>query len=78
LSRNHLKRPSYYAGDHRAPPGAGCALEDAIAEVKKNTRRLAKGQRTWFKTFKGVRWIDVGPEETAESVIERAKRELDR
>ncbi|NLH40809.1 MAG: tRNA (adenosine(37)-N6)-dimethylallyltransferase MiaA [Planctomycetes bacterium] len=53
-------------------------LEDAIEEVKKNTRRLAKGQRTWFKTFKGVRWIDVGPEETAESVIERAKRELDR
>jgi len=54
------------------------SLEDAIEEVKKNTRRLAKGQRTWFKTFKGVRWIDVGPEETAESVIERAKRELDR
>jgi len=53
-------------------------LEDAIEEIKKNTRRLAKGQRTWFKTFKGVRWIDVGPEETAESVIERAKRELDR
>jgi tRNA dimethylallyltransferase len=53
-------------------------LEDAIEEIKKNTRRLAKGQRTWFKTFKGVRWIDVGPEEAAESVIERAKRELDR
>jgi tRNA dimethylallyltransferase len=52
-------------------------LEDAVEEVKKNTRRLAKGQRTWFKTFKGVHWIDVGPEETAESVIERAKRELD-
>jgi len=52
-------------------------LEDAVEEIKKNTRRLAKGQRTWFKTFKGVRWIDVGPEETAESVIERAKRELD-
>ncbi len=52
-------------------------LEDAVEEVKKNTRRLAKGQRTWFKTFKGVRWIDVGPEEAAESVIERAKRELD-
>lgn len=52
-------------------------LEDAVEEIKKNTRRLAKGQRTWFKTFKGVRWIDVGPEEAAESVIERAKKELD-
>lgn len=53
------------------------SLEDAVEEVKKNTRRLAKGQRTWFKTFKGVRWIDVGPEEGAESVIERAKKEVD-
>lgn len=54
------------------------SLEDAIEEIKKNTRRLAKGQRTWFKTFRQVRWIDVGPEETAESVIERARKELDR
>lgn len=53
-------------------------LEDAAEEIKKNTRRLAKGQRTWFKTFRGVHWIDVGPEETAEQVIERAKKELDR
>ncbi|MEN6575149.1 MAG: tRNA (adenosine(37)-N6)-dimethylallyltransferase MiaA [Phycisphaerales bacterium] len=53
-------------------------LEDAVEEIKKNTRRLAKGQRTWFKTFKGVRWIDVGTEEPAEAVIERAKRELAR
>jgi tRNA dimethylallyltransferase len=52
------------------------SLEEAVEEIKKNTRRLAKGQRTWFKTFKGVRWIDVGIEETAESVIERAKKEL--
>jgi len=53
------------------------SLEDAVEEIKKNTRRLAKGQRTWFKTFKGVRWIDVAPEETTEGVIERARRELD-
>lgn len=54
------------------------SLEDAIEKIKKNTRRLAKGQRTWFKTFKGVRWIDVEAEEAAESVIERAKKEVDR
>jgi tRNA dimethylallyltransferase len=53
------------------------SLEDAIEEIKKNTRRLAKGQRTWFKTFRGVGWIDVGPEETVESVVERAKKELE-
>jgi tRNA dimethylallyltransferase len=49
------------------------SLEDAVEEIKKNTRRLAKGQRTWFKTFKGVHWLDVEPEESAEHVIERAK-----
>lgn len=54
------------------------SLEDAVEEIKKNTRRLAKGQRTWFKTFKGVRWINVEPDEPTEAVIERAKRELER
>jgi len=52
-------------------------LEEAVEEIKKNSRRLAKGQRTWFKTFKGVHWIDVGPEESGEQVVERARRELD-
>ena len=49
------------------------SLEDAVEQIKKNTRRLAKGQRTWFKTFRGVHWLDVEPEEPAEHVIERAK-----
>ena len=53
------------------------SLDDAVEEIKKNTRRLAKGQRTWFKTFRQVNWLDVGPEEPPEHVIERAK-ELDR
>ena len=34
-------------------------LEDATELIKKNTRRLAKGQRTWFKTFKNVNWLDM-------------------
>ncbi len=49
------------------------SLEDAVELIKKNTRRLAKGQRTWFKTFRAVRWIDVAAEEPPESVIERAR-----
>jgi len=32
-------------------------LEDCIAEVKKNTRRLAKKQITWFKTEPKINWI---------------------
>ncbi len=48
-------------------------LEDAIELIKKNTRRLAKNQRTWFKTFKNVNWIDVHSEESTEEIYNRAK-----
>jgi tRNA dimethylallyltransferase len=33
-------------------------LEEAVENIKKNTRRLAKGQRTWFKRFLNVNWLD--------------------
>ncbi len=52
-------------------------LEDAIELIKKNTRRLAKNQRTWFKTFKNVRWLDIEPEETPEKILSRAKTFLE-
>jgi tRNA dimethylallyltransferase len=51
-------------------------LEDAVELIKKNTRRLAKGQRTWFKTFKNVHWLDIQPEETPEKVLERTRAVL--
>ena len=49
-------------------------LENAIELIKKNTRRLAKNQRTWFKTFQNVNWLDVGPDETAENILDRTKK----
>ncbi len=48
-------------------------LDEAIEQTKKNTRRLAKGQRTWFKTFRDVHWLDIEPEESTESVFARAE-----
>jgi tRNA dimethylallyltransferase len=50
------------------------ALDEAVEQIKKNTRRLAKGQRTWFKTFKEVNWLDVGEDESVESIVNRTKR----
>ncbi|NNK09912.1 MAG: tRNA (adenosine(37)-N6)-dimethylallyltransferase MiaA [Flavobacteriaceae bacterium] len=32
-------------------------LQDAISEIKKNTRRFAKRQGTWFRKNKDIRWI---------------------
>jgi tRNA dimethylallyltransferase len=52
------------------------SLEDAAELIKKNTRRLAKNQRTWFKTFKNVNWLDIDVEEPSEKIFERAKRLL--
>jgi tRNA dimethylallyltransferase len=47
------------------------SLEDAIELIKKNTRRLAKNQRTWFKTFQNVKWLDIEPEESYEKILNR-------
>jgi tRNA dimethylallyltransferase len=51
-------------------------LEDAIELIKKNTRQLAKGQRTWFKTFQNVNWLDVEPEESPKKILIRTKQLL--
>jgi tRNA dimethylallyltransferase len=51
-------------------------LQDAIELIKKNTRRLAKSQRTWFRTFKNVNWLDVEPDDARERLFKRAQRLL--
>jgi len=80
---------SLLAEDKPLSPQAGCAigyaeiighlqgrmsLEDAVELIKKNTRRLAKGQRTWFKTFRPMHWIDLGEEEPHESILARVRQ----
>ncbi|MVX35033.1 tRNA (adenosine(37)-N6)-dimethylallyltransferase MiaA [Myroides sp. LoEW2-1] len=41
---------TYFDGD--------CNLDFAIEEIKKNTRRFAKRQMTWFKRTEGANWFD--------------------
>lgn len=38
------------------------SLEEAILEIKKNTRRFAKRQNTWFKKNEAVHWFDYDTE----------------
>jgi tRNA dimethylallyltransferase len=47
------------------------SLDEAIERIKVNTRRFAKSQRTWFKTFKNVTWLDVEEEETPKNILQR-------
>ena len=46
-------------------------LDEAIELIKKNTRKLAKAQRTWFKTFKNVLWLDLTPDETLDEILDK-------
>ena len=45
-------------------------LAEAVEKIKINTRQLAKAQRTWFKRFRQVHWIDLQPDSTAEQVAD--------
>jgi len=49
-------------------------LDEAIERIKINTRRFAKAQRTWFKTFMGVNWLDIEEDWSDEDLLERAMR----
>ena len=46
-------------------------LDDAVAQMKRDTRRLAKRQLTWFRRDKEIHWMD--PAKDRISVIQLAK-----
>lgn len=52
------------------------SYEDAIEKIKINTRKLAKAQRTWFKTFRMVHWIDIAESDTVETVTQSVLDQL--
>lgn len=35
-----------------------CTLDEAVAAIKRATRRYGKRQRTWFRRDGRIRWID--------------------
>lgn len=48
-------------------------LSEARELIKKNTRRFAKRQMTWFRGFRGAKWLEIkeeGPEEVAKRAVE--------
>ena len=46
-------------------------LDEAVEAIKIHTRRFAKQQRTWFRRFPGVHWIDAGPGDSNEELARR-------
>lgn len=53
------------------------SLEEAVCLLKRNTRRFAKRQFTWFRRDSRIRWLDAGnysgPEGLAEEIIAGVK-----
>src|SRR5699024_986970 len=43
-----------------------CSLDFAVSEIKKNTRRFAKRQLTWFKKDPAIHWF---PHDTPSSTV---------
>ncbi len=51
-----------------------CTLEKSIEEIKKNTRRFAKRQLTWFRKDENIKWFNY--DEKIETIINSIKKEL--
>ncbi len=54
------------------------SLDKALELIKKNTRKFAKAQRTWFKTFKNVNWLDVAVDDSAGQILEHIIKMLEK
>ncbi len=48
----------------------GVTLEDAIAMIKRDTRRYAKRQLSWFRNDPAVNWTNIKESDSAEDVAE--------
>ena len=53
------------------------SLEEAVEQIKIQTRQFAKHQRTWFRKYAMTRWVDVSPDELNESVVEKLRASID-
>ncbi len=53
------------------------SLEQAVEQIKINSRHLAKHQRTWMRHFAGVRFVDIAEGDTVEAVVDRVAHEWD-
>ena len=68
INLNHLKALQTLGYKEWIPYWKGnCNKIDVINEIKKNSRRYAKRQLTWFKKYKSAKWME--PNESINSII---------
>lgn len=49
----------------------GCTIEEAVELIKKETRRYAKRQMTWFRADAGINWFSPGDKSDIIRAVER-------
>lgn len=47
-------------------------LDEAVEQIKINTRRFAKSQRTWFRRIRDAHWLELGESDSAAQAAQRA------
>jgi tRNA dimethylallyltransferase len=52
-----------------------CSIEEAIEQIKQNTRRFAKRQLTWFKKETNTLWVDYS--EDLKSILHKMEQKLE-
>ena len=62
-SLGYRQMAGYLEGDY--------AFDEAVQRLKRDTRRYAKRQMTWFRKEPGLRWVEIQSDETASSVARR-------
>lgn len=72
IKLNHLKALQTLGYKEWIPYWKGnCNKIDVINEIKRNSRRYAKRQLTWFKKYKLAKWME--PNESINSIIKNHK-----
>ncbi|MFQ5588436.1 MAG: tRNA (adenosine(37)-N6)-dimethylallyltransferase MiaA [Nitrospiria bacterium] len=50
------------------------SLDEAVSILKRDTRRFAKRQMTWFRADPNIQWVDLSKDESAEETAARIMR----
>ncbi len=50
------------------------SLDEAVAQIKRHSRRLAKRQMTWFRKETDIKWVEIDKEAWKNDAMEFIKR----
>ena len=53
-----------------------CSLDEALANMKQNTRRFAKRQLTWFRADDRIHWLDATAAPTVAELVNTVLAQL--